>query len=87
MCDYFSSIYTVHNVETVYDLPETFEQTWLQWLAPACLVWFINATIVIGFLAGVFVFGEPVTKSLSEASTTFWRHRKQADLDLARVSY
>ncbi|XP_022108492.1 sterol regulatory element-binding protein 1-like isoform X2 [Acanthaster planci] len=72
---------------TILAEEETIEQTWFQWLLSSCLVWFINAAVVIGFLAGVFIFGEPVTKSHSEASTTFWRHRKQADLDLARGDF
>ena len=33
----------------------------------------------------VFIFGEPVTKPLSESSVCYWKFRKQADVDLARV--
>ena len=61
------------------------ELGWLEWLGPALLAWCVNFLLVFSFLSGMFIFGEPITKPLTEAATTFWRHRKQADLDLARV--
>lgn len=36
-------------------------------------------------MALLFVYGEPVTRPHSGPAVHFWRHRKQADLDLARV--
>ena len=50
-------------------------------------MWLVNAIIVMVVMARLFVFGEPVTKPRSESSILYWRSRKQAYLDLARVSY
>lgn len=55
------------------------------WLS-SVTVWFLNLLVMCLVLAKLFVFGEPVTKCLSAPSVCYWRHRKQADLDLARVS-
>ena len=58
---------------------------WLVWMLPTFIMWMINGTIVTAVLARIFVFGEPITKPLSESSVRYWRHRKQADMDLAKV--
>lgn len=57
---------------------------WTQWLLPP-LVWLANGLLVLACLALLFVYGEPVTRPHSGPAVHFWRHRKQADLDLARV--
>lgn len=57
---------------------------WAPWLLPP-LVWLTNGLLVLVFLALLFVYGEPVTRPHSGPAVHFWRHRKQADLDLARV--
>ena len=49
-------------------------------------MWLMNGIIIAVVLARLFVFGEPITKPLSESSVTYWRNRKQADSNLARVS-
>lgn len=46
----------------------------------------MNGLLVLFSLALLFVYGEPVTRPHSGPAVHFWRHRKQADLDLARVS-
>lgn len=58
--------------------------SWPQWLLPP-LVWLVNGLLVLCSLALLFVYGEPVTRPHSGPAVHFWRHRKQADLDLARV--
>ncbi|OPJ87391.1 sterol regulatory element-binding protein 1 [Patagioenas fasciata monilis] len=60
---------------------------WSQWLWPTLAFWALNAALVLGAVVRLFVFGEPVTRPHSEASVLFWRHRRQADLDLDRVSH
>lgn len=57
---------------------------WTQWLLPP-LVWLANGLLLLACLALLFVYGEPVTRPHSGPAVHFWRHRKQADLDLARV--
>lgn len=57
---------------------------WAPWLLPP-LVWLTNGLLVLVSLALLFVYGEPVTRPHSAPAVHFWRHRKQADLDLARV--
>uniref|UniRef100_A0A8D2AX43 Sterol regulatory element-binding protein 1 n=1 Tax=Sciurus vulgaris TaxID=55149 RepID=A0A8D2AX43_SCIVU len=59
---------------------------WAQWLLPP-LVWLVNGLLVLASLAFVFVYGEPVTRPHSGPAVHFWRHRKQADLDLARGDF
>lgn len=57
---------------------------WAPWLLPP-LVWLTNGLLVLVSLALLFVYGEPVTRPHSGPAVHFWRHREQADLDLARV--
>uniref|UniRef100_A0A8D0PHN5 Sterol regulatory element-binding protein 1 n=1 Tax=Sus scrofa TaxID=9823 RepID=A0A8D0PHN5_PIG len=59
---------------------------WVLWLLPP-LVWLTNGLLVLLFLALLFVYGEPVTRPHSDPAVRFWRHRKQADLDLARGDF
>ncbi|XP_059236989.1 sterol regulatory element-binding protein 1 isoform X4 [Mustela nigripes] len=59
---------------------------WAPWLLPP-LVWLTNGLLVLVFLALLFVYGEPVTRPHSDPAVHFWRHRKQADLDLARGDF
>ncbi|KAK1331753.1 hypothetical protein QTO34_009728 [Cnephaeus nilssonii] len=56
---------------------------WAPRLLPP-LVWLTNGLLVLGSLALLFIYGEPVTRPHSGPAVHFWRHRKQADLDLAR---
>lgn len=56
-------------------------------MLPTILVWLLNGVLVSGVLIRLLVYGEPVTRPHSGSSVLFWRHRKQADLDLARVSW
>ncbi|XP_032697094.1 sterol regulatory element-binding protein 1 isoform X1 [Lontra canadensis] len=59
---------------------------WAPWLLPP-LVWLTNGLLVLVSLALLFVYGEPVTRPHSDPAVHFWRHRKQADLDLARGDF
>ncbi|XP_051023285.1 sterol regulatory element-binding protein 1 isoform X1 [Acomys russatus] len=59
---------------------------WTQWLLPP-LAWLGNGLLVLACLAFLFVYGEPVTRPHSGPAVHFWRHRKQADLDLARGDF
>ncbi|NWS60409.1 SRBP1 protein, partial [Chunga burmeisteri] len=60
---------------------------WSQWLWPTLAFWVLNAALVLGAVVRLFVCGEPVTRPHSEASILFWRHRRQADLDLDRGDF
>lgn len=59
---------------------------WFDWMMPTLLLWLVNGVIVLSVFVKLLVHGEPVIRPHSRSSVTFWRHRKQADLDLARVS-
>uniref|UniRef100_U3D949 Sterol regulatory element-binding protein 1 n=1 Tax=Callithrix jacchus TaxID=9483 RepID=U3D949_CALJA len=59
---------------------------WAQWLLPP-VVWLLNGLLVLVSLVLLFVYGEPVTRPHSDPAVHFWRHRKQADLDLARGDF
>ncbi|XP_042360311.1 sterol regulatory element-binding protein 1 isoform X2 [Plectropomus leopardus] len=60
---------------------------WMDWMLPTILVWLLNGILVSGVLIQLLVYGEPVTRPHSGSSVLFWRHRKQADLDLARGDF
>ncbi|XP_070617517.1 sterol regulatory element-binding protein 1 isoform X2 [Erythrolamprus reginae] len=57
------------------------------WLLPTLFFWMVNLMIVCAAFVRLFVYGEPITRPHSESSVIFWRHRKQADLDLARGDF
>ncbi|XP_075755862.1 sterol regulatory element-binding protein 1 isoform X2 [Pelodiscus sinensis] len=54
---------------------------------PTLIFWGLNVLVVLGAFVRLFIYGEPVTRPYSESSVLFWRHRKQADLDLARGDF
>ena len=58
---------------------------WWYWSFPTLMMWAVNAVITVSVIAHIFVFGEPVTIEGSDASTYYWRNRRQADIDLGRV--
>ncbi|NWV81181.1 SRBP1 protein, partial [Dasyornis broadbenti] len=60
---------------------------WTQWLWPTLAFWALNTALVLGAVVRLFVCGEPVTRPHSEPSILFWRHRRQADLDLDRGDF
>ncbi|NXM95258.1 SRBP1 protein, partial [Sylvia borin] len=60
---------------------------WMQWLWPTLAFWALNVALVLGAVVRLFVCGEPVTRPHSEPSILFWRHRRQADLDLDRGDF
>ncbi|MED6244538.1 hypothetical protein ATANTOWER_015058 [Ataeniobius toweri] len=60
---------------------------WMDWMFPTIFVWLLNGILVLGVLIRLLVYGEPVTRPHSGSSVLFWRHRKQADLDLARGDF
>nr|XP_033769938.1 sterol regulatory element-binding protein 1 isoform X2 [Geotrypetes seraphini] len=60
---------------------------WFQWLLPTLLLWLLNSLLVLAVSIRLFIYGEPVTRLHSDSSVLFWRHRKQADLDLARGDF
>ena len=59
---------------------------WSEVVLPMLIVWLLNGLTAIAVFVSLFTFGEPVTKSSSSASVTYWRHRNQADVYLRRVS-
>ncbi len=70
-------------IKSVFSAADTWG--WMDWMLPTILVWLLNGVLVSGVLIRLLVYGEPVTRPHSGSSVLFWRHRKQADLDLARV--
>lgn len=79
-----SADYDMCSPHSVLRLPvET--ASWLNWMLPTLSVWLLNVVLLALVLIRLLVYGEPVTRPHSSSSVLFWRHRKQADLDLARV--
>ncbi|XP_068192381.1 sterol regulatory element-binding protein 1 isoform X3 [Antennarius striatus] len=78
---------THHGGRTILDVDVTDSWGWMDWMLPTILVWLLNGILVSGVLIRLLVYGEPVTRPHSGSSVLFWRHRKQADLDLARGDF
>lgn len=51
------------------------------------MVWMVNFVIISVFLIRIFIYGEPIMRRRSPVAESFWRHRKQADLDMAKGNY
>lgn len=56
-----------------------------QLVCSSMAVWMVNVVTIAVLLVRVFVYGEPVVCRKGFMAETFWRHRKQADLDMAKV--
>lgn len=61
------------------------QDNWLLSIALFAFKWLLHAVIAMAVLVRIFVFGEPVTRPHSDNAVLFWRHRNQADDDLAKV--
>uniref|UniRef100_A0A8C5QE44 Sterol regulatory element-binding protein 2 n=1 Tax=Leptobrachium leishanense TaxID=445787 RepID=A0A8C5QE44_9ANUR len=64
-----------------------FSGRWFDWLIPTLILWLANGVIVLSVFMKLLIHGEPVTRTHSRSSMKFWRHRKQADLDLTRGDF
>ncbi|XP_056609247.1 sterol regulatory element-binding protein 2-like isoform X1 [Triplophysa dalaica] len=60
---------------------------WMRMLLPWFLVWVLSGVGVVLGCVRVLYLWEPVTPLHSPKSVSFWRHRKQADLQLYRGDY
>lgn len=58
---------------------------WLLSITLFTAKWLLHAFVALAVLVRIFVFGEPVTRPHSDNAVLFWRHRNQADEDLAKV--
>ena len=58
---------------------------WLLSIGLFAVKWLLHAIVALAVLVRIFVFGEPVTRPHSDNAVLFWRHRNQADEDLAKV--
>ncbi|GFR96431.1 sterol regulatory element-binding protein 1 [Elysia marginata] len=77
-----------HSSRTLLSDSEDYENaSWFKRVYPSVMLWSFNGLLVSFVLARLLIFGEPVTKKNSGASVAFWRHRKQADLDISRADY
>lgn len=50
------------------------------------IIWMINLLFFIGCLIKMLVYGDPILKHQSTESNTYWKLKKQSDLDFERVS-
>ncbi|XP_069005592.1 sterol regulatory element-binding protein 2 isoform X2 [Embiotoca jacksoni] len=61
--------------------------SWLRCLLPWVMVWVLSGVGAVWGCVRVLYLWEPVTLLHSPKSVSFWRHRKQADLNLNRGDY
>ncbi|XP_016414742.1 sterol regulatory element-binding protein 2-like isoform X1 [Sinocyclocheilus rhinocerous] len=74
---------------SLFSLPAQTQRfgTWLWCVLPWFLVWVLSGVGVVWGCVRVLYLWEPVTSLHSPTSVRFWRHRKQADLQLYRGDY
>ncbi|XP_059415089.1 sterol regulatory element-binding protein 2 isoform X4 [Carassius carassius] len=72
---------------SLFSLPTQSFGAWLWCVLPWLLVWVLSGVGVVWGCVRVLYLWEPVTPLHSPTSVRFWRHRKQADLQLYRGDY
>ncbi|XP_051571774.1 sterol regulatory element-binding protein 2-like isoform X2 [Myxocyprinus asiaticus] len=74
---------------SLFSLPDQTQNfaAWLWCVLPWFLVWVLSGVGVVWGCVRVLYLWEPVTPLHSPTSVRFWRHRKQADLQLYRGDY
>ncbi|KAL1279566.1 hypothetical protein QQF64_026239 [Cirrhinus molitorella] len=76
------------STRSLFSLPAQTQSfgAWLWCVLPWFLVWVLSGVGVVWGCVRVLYLWEPVTPLHSPTSVRFWRHRKQADLQLYRAS-
>ncbi|XP_026469415.1 sterol regulatory element-binding protein 1-like [Ctenocephalides felis] len=54
------------------------------YFSPAIFLWLFNSVIMALGLIKVLAYGDPILPAKSKESSTFWRHKKQAEFDLSK---
>nr|CAD7594673.1 unnamed protein product [Timema genevievae] len=75
---------TVREGRTILNAVDGADVNIWQWLGSSLFLWMFNIIVLAGCLIKMFVYGDPLMPAKSQASVVFWRHRKQADLDLSK---
>nr|CAD7461371.1 unnamed protein product [Timema tahoe] len=75
---------TVREGRTILNAVDGADVNIWQWLGSSLFLWMFNIIVLSGCLIKMFVYGDPLMPAKSQASVVFWRHRKQADLDLSK---
>ncbi|XP_076446887.1 sterol regulatory element-binding protein 1-like [Babylonia areolata] len=80
-----------HVGRTLQGMEDQSAMGWLEtltsWFFPRMMMWLLNAVVVGVVLAKVLVYGEPVMRKNTTASVSYWRHRRQAQVDLEKENY
>ncbi|XP_076467423.1 sterol regulatory element-binding protein 1-like [Babylonia areolata] len=79
---------SAHAGRTLLQSSPDSQQGWdVTWLWPTMALWMLNALLVGVVLAKLLVFGEPITQKNTSAHVSYWRHRRQAEVDIERGDY
>uniref|UniRef100_A0A1Q3FJU9 Putative dna-binding protein n=1 Tax=Culex tarsalis TaxID=7177 RepID=A0A1Q3FJU9_CULTA len=64
----------------------TVDEPFFSWrsLASSLLIFAVNVAVLAFGLIKLLVYGDPILPVRSKASTDYWKHKKQSDLDFAR---
>ncbi|KAK8767975.1 hypothetical protein V5799_005243 [Amblyomma americanum] len=60
------------------------ESTWFGVSPMSLLGWLLNILVTVACLGRLLLYGDGLAEAQGKASAAFWRHRKQADADLAQ---
>lgn len=58
--------------------------SWLSVSPMSLLGWFLNILVTVACLGRLLLYSDGLAQAQSKANAAFWRHRKQADADLAQ---
>lgn len=61
---------------------DSFSGSWWMSYLP---LWLANSLVLLWCLMYILLLGDPRVPSRSREAVDFWRHRRQADFDLAKV--
>jgi sterol regulatory element-binding transcription factor 1 len=71
------------NILEYDDYTESTQFTW-QSVTSSLILWFINVSLIIFCMIKLLVYGDPILKPKSKEFITYWKHKKQSDLDFER---
>ncbi len=73
---------------TILEFSGDQEDSYFTWqnVTSSIFLWILNLALILFCLVKLLVYGDPILKPKSKEFITYWKHKKQSDLDFERVS-